>query len=80
MRGLFMSLLFMLASTTLGAEGSAGENAVEDAGQASDARTPADSNASEAAPAPVEETNPDDSFVPTDQLRHDQEVDYPTDI
>jgi len=29
---------------------------------------------------PVEAGSGDDSFLPTDRLRYDQEVDYPTDI
>ncbi|TVS16740.1 MAG: hypothetical protein EA417_08805 [Gammaproteobacteria bacterium] len=30
--------------------------------------------------APVSVVRDDDGFLPTDQLRYDQEVDYPTDI
>ena len=75
-----LMLLLMLSLSALGlradesSEGSDTESAAGDVVEAapSEPRPP---------PAPVEVSTPaDDSFLPTDQLRYDQEVDYPTDI
>lgn len=73
MRALIVLLILTLASLGLRAD-----EPVEDANTDDQAQN----NTSEAPPsvAAVEPRSGDDSFLPTDQLRHDQEVDYPTDI
>jgi len=77
MRALIVLLIFILPALGLRAdeptEGEASEAVRADANEAS-------ASEQSPAPAPVEASNPDDSFLPTDQLRYDQEVDYPTDI
>jgi len=81
MRALFVSLLFALAAAALGAEKTDDGNAAEHAGSAAESSPSAATGTDlPEQPAAVEASKRDDNFVPTDQLRYDQEVDYPTDI
>lgn len=78
MRSFMLILVLALASAgpTAGedVESTEGTAAAEGAEQAS-------TEASGDAPAaPVSEVRSDDRFLPTERLRYDQEVDYPTDI
>ncbi|MCC5887140.1 MAG: hypothetical protein JJT88_11975 [Gammaproteobacteria bacterium] len=73
MRALVLLLILALSALGLRADEASEEVTTDDQAQ---------SRAAEAPPpvAPVETRGGDDSFLPTDRLRHDQEVDYPTDI
>lgn len=82
MRVIIVAMILGLFSFGLRANESAGGDAGEPTDTTSAANEAVDSESSEdrPPPPPVEVRNPNDSFLPTDQLRYDQEVDYPTDI
>ncbi len=68
-------ILLILTLSTLGLR-------ADESGEGADQVEAVDSSAQAVRPpvTPVEARSEDDSFLPTDRLRHDQEVDYPTDI
>lgn len=82
MRALIVLIILSSFSFALRANESTEGGAEEAAGTQSTAAESAGTESSDDGQpsAPVEVRNPNDSFLPTDQLRHDQEVDYPTDI
>lgn len=81
MRALLLLLIFSSSMLALRANESTEVSEVSEVSEAEPAAAPPGSVVpSPARPAPVNVSRPDDSFLPTDQLRYDQEVDYPTDI
>lgn len=82
MRTLIVLMILSFSSFALSANESTEGSAEEQADAQAAANAAADGEATEGSPppAPVQARDPDDSFLPTDQLRYDQEVDYPTDI
>lgn len=69
-------LLLALLGLSLILQADEGDTTADDRSAEAEAAT----REAEEAPAPVAPVRSDDRFMPTDRLRHDQEVDYPTDI